>query len=57
MGNVAFSYRDLGRQKDALAMEKKALEFNRLVFGDDHPAIGRGHVRSDTLYVLCECNS
>ena len=57
MGNVAFSYRDLGRHEDALAMEKKALEFNLLVFGDDHPAIGRGHVRSDTLYVLCECNS
>ena len=57
MGNVAFSYRDLGRHEDALAMEKKALEFNRLVFGDAHPAIGRVHVRSDTLYVLCECNS
>ncbi len=53
MDNISQSYRALGRLADALAMEERALEFNRRVLPENHPEIGECHVWSDALHGLC----
>jgi hypothetical protein len=40
MGNVATTYRALGRHQDALVLQEKALEFRRRVLPENHPEIG-----------------
>ena len=40
MSNLAFTYRELGRHADALALREKVLEFFRRVLPEDHPHIG-----------------
>ena len=42
MGNLAMTYRALGRHADALAMRERVLEFQRRVLPADHPHIGEG---------------
>ena len=42
MGNLAMTYRDLGRHADALAMGERVLEFRRRVLPANHPDIGEG---------------
>jgi hypothetical protein len=42
MGNLAMTYRALGRHADALAMMERVLEFQRRVLPADHPGIGEG---------------
>jgi hypothetical protein len=42
MGNLASTYRDLGRHADALAMFERVLEFRRRVLPANHPDIGEG---------------
>jgi hypothetical protein len=46
MENVAWAYFDLGRYKEALVMNKRALELYVRVLPEDHPWIGEGHVLS-----------
>ncbi len=53
MRDVASTYRELGRNVDALAMGVRALEFHRRVLPENDPEIGEGHVWSDALHVLC----
>jgi hypothetical protein len=50
MGNLASSYRDVGRHVDALAMEEQVLEFQRRVLPADHPDIGECCVGRDGLH-------
>ncbi len=52
MGNLASTYRDVGRQAEALAMGKQVLEFQRRVLPADHPHIGEGCVGRDALHVV-----
>ena len=40
MGNLALTYRELGRHRDALALEEKTLEFHRRALPENHPYIG-----------------
>jgi hypothetical protein len=40
MHNLAATYSDLGRHQDALVLKEKALEFQRRVLPENHPAIG-----------------
>ncbi len=40
MGNLAVTYRDLGRHQEALMMGEKTLEFWRRVLPENHPQIG-----------------
>jgi hypothetical protein len=40
MGNLANTYRELGRHQDALVLEEKTLEFRRRVLPENHPDIG-----------------
>ncbi len=49
MGNLASTYKVLGRHADALAMGEQALEFRRRVLPADHPDIGEGCARRDAL--------
>ena len=42
MGNLASTYRDLGRHADALVMFERVLEFRRRVLPANHPDIGEG---------------
>ena len=42
MGNLAETYKALGRHADALAMGEQVLEFQRRVLPADHPEIGEG---------------
>ena len=44
MANLAGTYSALGRHDDALAMEERVLEFNRLVLPENHPHLGEGDV-------------
>ena len=53
MNNLAMTYNKLGRHADALAMQERALEFHRRVHPENHPDIGKGHLWSDALHVLC----
>ena len=49
MGNLASTYKVLGRHADALAMGELVLEFRRRVLPADHPDIGEGCARRDAL--------
>ncbi len=40
MSNLAATYSDLGRHKDALVMKEKTLEFRRRVLPENHPDLG-----------------
>ena len=40
MGNLADTYRALGRHQDALVLLEKTLEFCRRVLPDNHPDTG-----------------
>ena len=40
MGNLANTYREVGRHQDALVLEQKTLEFQRRVLPENHPEIG-----------------
>jgi hypothetical protein len=40
MGNLALTYRELGRHQDALVLQEKTLELNRRVLPENHPKIG-----------------
>jgi hypothetical protein len=40
MGNLAATYRALGRHQDALVLQEKTLEFYRRVLPENHPNIG-----------------
>jgi hypothetical protein len=40
MGNLANTYRELGRYQDALVLEQKTLEYRRRVLPENHPDIG-----------------
>ena len=42
MCNLASTYHALGRHADALAMDERALEFDRRVLPANHPDIGEG---------------
>jgi len=53
MNNLAVTYNVLERNADALAMFERALEFYRRVLPENHPDIGKGHLWSDALHVLC----
>ena len=44
MNNLAGTYSDLGRHDDALAMQERALEFQRRVLPENHPDIGEDDV-------------
>ena len=44
MGNLASSYSNLERHKDALAMRERVLMFYHRVLPENHPDIGEGHV-------------
>jgi hypothetical protein len=37
MNNLASTYRDLGRTKDAAALQEKVLEARGRILGDEHP--------------------
>ena len=52
MGNLAVTYRNLGRHADALAMKERVLEFLRRVLPADHPDIGKGREGRDGLHVV-----
>ena len=52
MGNLAETYRALGRHADALAMREQVLEFRRRVLPADHPEIGEGCAGRDALHAL-----
>jgi hypothetical protein len=53
MNNLAATYLSLGRHADAVAMQEMVLEFDRRVLPENHPSIGKRHLRSDALHVLC----
>ena len=55
MGHLAFTYSDLGRHNEALAMQESVLEFRRRMLPEDHPDIGEGHVRSGDACALLNC--
>ncbi len=40
MSNLAVTYGELGRHRDALVLKEKTLEFHRRVLPKDHPDIG-----------------
>jgi hypothetical protein len=40
MSNLANTFSKLGRHEDALAMQEKTLDFQRLVLPENHPDIG-----------------
>jgi hypothetical protein len=52
MGNLAATYRGLGRHADALAMFEHVLEFRRRVLPADHPDIGEGCAGRDALHAV-----
>jgi len=43
MNNLAWTYSDLGRHEDALAIGNSALQLYRCVLPADHLDIGKGH--------------
>jgi tetratricopeptide (TPR) repeat protein len=53
MGNLADTYRALGRHADALAMEEQVLEFRCRVLPVNHPSIGEGCALRDGLHWMC----
>jgi hypothetical protein len=52
MGNLAMTYRALGRHADALAMMEQVLEFRRRVLPANHPDIGEGCEGRDGLQAV-----
>ena len=40
MGNLAATYRALGRHQDALVLQEKTLDFYRRLLPENHPDIG-----------------
>ena len=52
MGNLAGTYRALGRHADALAMSEQVLEFLRRVLPANHPDIGEGCAERDALHAV-----
>ena len=52
MGNLASTYRDLGRHADALVMFERVLEFRRRVLPANDPDIGEGCEGRDALHAL-----
>jgi len=50
MGNLAVTYSDLGRHKDALKMNEEVLEFRRRVLPADHPDIATSMDNLATTY-------
>ena len=52
MNNLAYSYSDLGRHNEALAMRESVLEFRRRVLPENHPDIGEGRVMSGDACAL-----
>jgi hypothetical protein len=52
MGNLAATYRDLGRHADALAIGVQLLEFFRRVLPANHPDIGEGCSGRDALHAV-----
>ena len=56
MGDIASTYRQLGRHEDALAMQERVLELSHRVLLEDHPSFGETHVCSDTrsFFFYCE---
>jgi hypothetical protein len=50
MGNLAMTYRDLGRHADALAMGEQVLDLWRRVLPANHPDIGEGCALRDGLH-------
>ena len=64
MGNLAITYRALGRNQDALTLQEKQLESWRRVFPENHPEMGVidfacwFHVRFDTFcFSICYAQS
>jgi hypothetical protein len=56
MSNVASTFGDLGRHKQALAMFEKALLFLRRVLPTGHPDIGEKLVRNHRVPHRCACD-
>ena len=52
MGNLAQTYRNLGRHADAFALFEQVLEFQRRVLPANHPDIGEGCAWRDTLHAV-----
>jgi hypothetical protein len=50
MGNLAETYRALGRHADAVAMREQVLELFRRVLPANHPDIGEGCALRDGLH-------
>ena len=50
---IALVLSQQGRHADALAMEKRVLEFYRRVLPADHPHIGEGCEGRDGLHAVC----
>jgi hypothetical protein len=50
MGNLASTYRDLGRHADALVLFEQVLELKRRVLPANHPGIGEGCAWRDGLH-------
>jgi tetratricopeptide (TPR) repeat protein len=50
MGNLAGTYRALGRHQDALVLQEKALEFQRRVLPENHPVIGSSCFNISLIY-------
>ena len=52
MGNLAETYRALGRHADALALKEQVLEFFCRVLPGNHPHIGEGCAGRDALQAV-----
>ena len=52
MNNLAWTYRELGRHADAVAMGEQVLEFQRRVLPANHPDIGEGCAGRDALQAV-----
>ena len=44
MNNLAWTYYELGRHAESLALKERVLEFMRRVLPENHPEIGEGDV-------------
>ena len=52
MNSITSTYNSLGRQRDALAMQERVLEFRRRVLPENHPDIGEGRYGIAWLFLL-----
>ena len=57
MCSLAWTYSDLGRHEEALAMRERVLEFDRRVLPENHPDIGEGRVRRGDCMRLVDCDA